>query len=200
MGCMTANFSSCMMENHIPASVLDATHGFSCLLGSDGSQFLFSLGDDQIFRVSADLNTGCSAWTTCDVASTLLETITGAQVKCFAVSYAPLNGTITIVLVLEQTQGGDLLYVASGLIATAQAQWLADGGAGIQWVNVVFDSTAFDTIVAASLNISEIALQLSIQAKAAETPLAYATVTDPSNGFNRVFFVEIPPAGLTPLE
>ncbi|KAM7182742.1 hypothetical protein V8F33_014056 [Rhypophila sp. PSN 637] len=194
----TATMSSSMMEHHMPASVLDASKGFSTIIGSDGTQFVFSIGDDNVFRGSADVQNGCSAWLTHDIADALLLPLDGATVKTFAVSYSPVDGTITIALALAFAKKGDQLWVSDGLVSTADADWLADGGNLISWHLVTFDSTAFDNITAATLAIEEITLLLAMQNEHEETPMTHVTVFDPVDSHNRVFTVVVPPGTATP--
>jgi hypothetical protein len=200
MASYSGNFSSNMMENHIPASVLDAANGFSAVVGGDGTQFLFSIGSDSVFRASADLNDGVSAWVTQDISASLVaqpaESLSATiKAKTFAVSYSTTTDTITIVLVLSRSTGGDLVYAASGLPANATASWLAQNGIGI-WQAIPFDSTAFTSITAQTLDISAVSLLLAVKVSAQEPAQAFATVIDPSNQHYRVFTISIPQPGV----
>jgi len=192
-----AQFSSSMMENHIPAAVLDAAKGFSAVVGKDGSQFVFSIGSDGIFRISADANTGCSPWTTQDAAASLLKQIGSGSVSCFAVGYNAIGDTITIAIVISGiASSGNQLFVADALPASATAGWISSGT--IAWTAVPFDSTAYSTITSATLNVSAITLMLTEQNASGETPLAFVTAIDPSNANYRVFSVVIPPGPVQP--
>src|SRR5262249_4380147 len=151
----TVQFSSSMMENHIPAAVLDAAKGFSAVVGKDGSQFVFSIGSDGVFRVSADANSGCSPWPTQDAAEGLLKQIGSGAVSCFAVGYNAISDTITIAIVISGiASSGNRLYVAAGLPASATSSWIDKDA--IVWASVPFDCTFYSTITAATLNVSAI--------------------------------------------
>lgn len=192
---VNTSFSSSMMEHHIPASLLDASKGFSTIVGSDGTQFIFSIGDDDIFRASADCDDGCSSWTILDIGSYLLTTpdILNGKVKDFVVSYDPENMNITIVVVVTTTC--DKVYVAHGLAANSGASWLSDDGAKlIKWQPVPFDSSAFDTITKDNLNVFRICFLMSMKSEIAEEPLAYVEVLDPSNADHKLFNMIVPPA------
>lgn len=190
-----ASYSSSMMEHHIAASVLDASKKLATLIGSDGTQFIMSIGSDDAFRLSADLSSSCSSWTTLDIASGLLSQkgFAGAKVKTFDVSVSPSTGTITIVLAITLSAGYDVLYVADALDSSKAASWLAKGGIDINWQQVAYDSTAFDSITAQSLHIFEISLLLSWSENQNEQPIAHVEIVDPTNNLHRVYSVVIPP-------
>lgn len=203
--------STGMMENHIPASVLDSHDEFFALQTQSRANVLLSIGNDNILRSAVSDNGGQTGWTTLDI-SPLIDG--QAVAKSFAASYNSGTNIVTVLLVLTSTASGtpvDSLYAVSGPTGVDPAIWLVDSSqmtftplpfdavTSQQPYNITTGSLTIDGVyVEAGLSDSDPLLQIATVVDSVITNRAWCFIIDQSMSSAWTYYIQEQNLGVSP--
>jgi len=107
--------SSELMRNQKQASVMAPDSFFQVFETYDGHSLFFSLGSDDVFYLTRELDRGTTGWTRSDLSSGLNIYHGGKTVRAknFAVAQNPQGGGVDIALAVS-VEGVDYLYISLG--------------------------------------------------------------------------------------
>ncbi|KAH8686166.1 hypothetical protein BGZ61DRAFT_533733 [Ilyonectria robusta] len=125
-----------LMKNQKHAEVLSPTKTFDVLQTPEGDSLFFSIGTDNIFYVTREVNQTQTGWTRVDLSSPISTLQGGAAivVKTFALAQNPKTQMFDVAVVIT-ISGNDLLYMSTNHSNTA-----ADWASGITWTEIPFDA------------------------------------------------------------
>lgn len=125
-----------LMKNQKHAEVMAPGRVFDVLQTANGDALFFSIGTDNIFYVTREVNMSQTGWLRLDLSSQLSESNGGAtvQAKSFALSQNPQTLHFDLALVVT-INGADALYLSAGHAADAE-----DWAQTISWTSVPFDA------------------------------------------------------------
>ncbi len=183
-----------LMKNQKAAQVMSAQSLFDVLQSSSGQALFFSIGDDGMFRLSAEQDAVKTGWTPIDLTTELARNFTGKTVtaKTFAVSQNTSAGTIIIAQAVHVAEDDvDHLYLLTDLSDAPDAAWL-QSSSGRSWMARPYDNTT-DPI--ASLNIAYVNIA---PGNGNAAPWMIVGVRKPSTSVIQNYLVSLepsPPAG-----
>ncbi|MXV50306.1 hypothetical protein GS399_04925 [Pedobacter sp. HMF7647] len=135
---MKINSSSELMKNHKHAVVMAPDQQFKVLQTNEGQALFFSIGSDNAFYCTREVQKDKSGWSRIDLSSPLSANYNNAEVsaKTFDIAQNLDQGTTDIALVIT-VNGSDYLYTALN-VGNADADWAANT---VQFTAVPYDDT-----------------------------------------------------------
>ena len=129
-------FESELMENQKHAVVMAPDLAFEVAQSQDGDSLFFSIGTDNIFYLTREVDQTSTGWNKIDLSSALASQHGGAAVAAKTFSVAQNGQTLGIDLALVVTISGvDYLYLSLGNVNT-DAAWAN----GVTWTAIPFDA------------------------------------------------------------
>lgn len=179
----TLKFSTEFMKNQKAASVLPAQSKFESFQDSEGQAMFFSISDDGGFYLSAEKTGSNSGWVGKKLCQGLAKLSNGKDPLCkdFAISQDDTSGDLTMALVAT-VDGGDHLYLMTGLSNQPDAQWMDPETKELDWVPRKFDADGNG-----GDNIDYV--HLAKTAGSAEPPRMVAGRKDPGTGYIQNYIV-----------
>lgn len=176
-----------LMENHIPAAVLDDAHGFRAYLTPANATVLLSIGTDAIFRASVESQGTVTGWVVTDISQLLAGKYpAGSTISSHsfdASGHVVANGGFSILLAVTVATVGkspaDEVWLLTGPPGADASSWLV-GGASITWRKLEYDAVSsppIQAITAAGLRVTSLHLESGLQQN--DPTIALATVQDP---------------------
>ncbi|KAH6972772.1 hypothetical protein BKA56DRAFT_676586 [Ilyonectria sp. MPI-CAGE-AT-0026] len=125
-----------VMKNQKHAEVLSPTKTFDVLQTPEGNSPFFSIGTDNVFYVTREVNQTQTGWTRVDLSSPISALQGGAAiaVKTFALAQNPKTQMFDVAVIIT-ISGNDLLHMSTNHSNTA-----ADWASGITWTEIAFDA------------------------------------------------------------
>lgn len=133
-----------LMKNQKAAQVMSAGSLFDVLQTSAGKALFFSIGDDNVFYLSAEQDDLKTGWKPIDLTAELAAKFPGKTVaaKTFATSQSAADGTIIVAQVVHVAEDdADYVFLLTGLSDAPDAPWMKSP-AGRQWLARPYDDTA----------------------------------------------------------
>lgn len=133
-----------LMKNQKAAQVMSAQSLFDVLQTSAGHALFFSIGDDNVFYLSAEQDDVKTGWTPINLTAELGALYPGKTVtaKTFAASQSPADGSVTVAQVVHVAEDdADYLYLLTGLSDAPEAAWM-QSPSGRQWLARPYDDAA----------------------------------------------------------
>lgn len=194
-----------LMENHIPATVLDAKEGFSAFQTADGATVLLSIGNDGVFRASVEEDDTATGWTTIDLTANLSQnfpTGTTLSAKSFAASLNTGTGVLTVLLAITVASGStskDEVWLITGSSGIEPSKWLVNP-ALTEFRILGYDAQSVSPITAiqaSTLQVTKLFLENGLDSS--DSTLAIATVKDPAEPNELRCFLLALNAGVSPV-
>ncbi|MTK52212.1 hypothetical protein [Paludibacter sp.] len=149
-------YSSELMRNFIQAEIMSPQSKFQALQTNTGLSLLFSVGTDDVFFVTEEIQASSSGWTKIDLSSAQIAkdfaNTSSVSCKTFDVAQNITNGTVGAAMVLTDTKN-DFLYLCLNN-SNADTQWLNSPN----WVYLPFDAQKGGQPVPSSITIVNVFL------------------------------------------
>ena len=192
-----------LMENHVPADVLDAQEGFSTFQTPAGAIVVLGIGNDRILRVSVEMAGTATGWTTVDLSTDLevdIRTLYGNDAtyaaRTFAASMDSTTGTLACTLAVTVTSNAytaDAVFALAGPPGTDPSVWLPDQTRRC-WTSLPFTPanlpSALQSLTRTGPSVEKLYLETGIGTTAPAAALAL--VKDPAlAGVQDVFVLDV---------
>lgn len=180
-----------LMKNQKAAQALSVQSRFDALQTADGRALFFSVGDDNLFYLSAEQEGAQTGWSPVNLTADLGASFPGQTVtaKTFAASQDSQSGNILIAQAAHVAEeNADHLYLLTGLPDATGAAWLSSASAR-PWLARPYDD---ETRPLAALDIAYV--NVTPHQNQTRAPYVVVGLRDPQTSFIQNYLVNTDPA------